>query len=62
MRWIACCVLALSPLALGGCSGPAIPTEELGNVVYEVPKVPGAEHEYVVPELGEPPPPGPNDP
>lgn len=34
----------------GGC-GPAVPPEELGTVVYEVPAVPGAEEPYPLPEL-----------
>ncbi|MEX2169362.1 MAG: hypothetical protein WD851_08625 [Pirellulales bacterium] len=37
-------------LVAAGC-GPAVDSEELGQVVYEVPMVPGAETPYPLPEL-----------
>lgn len=37
-------------LLAAGC-GPAVDSEELGQVVYEVPMVPGAETPYPLPEL-----------
>ena len=37
-------------LFVAGC-GPAVDQEELGQVVYEVPMVPGAEEPYPLPEL-----------
>jgi len=46
-------VLLVVPLAVG--CGPAIPSEELGDVVFEVPKVPGAEEPYPLPESKAPP-------
>lgn len=46
--------LALAMLLTGaGCRKP--PTEaELGKIVYELPKVPGADHPYPLPQIEEP--------
>ncbi len=41
-------VLLTIPLA-SGC-GPAVPASELGETVFELPKVPGAEVPYPLPE------------
>jgi hypothetical protein len=46
------CLTAL--LLLGGC-GPALSKSDLGTVVFEVPKVAGAEEPYQMPQLGPPP-------
>jgi len=40
-------------LFLGGC-GPALSQGDLGTVVFEVPKVAGAEEPYAMPQLGPP--------
>ena len=49
---IGCAVLTLVP---GGC-GPNVTTEDLGQIVFEVPEVPGADKPYDMPELGPEPP------
>jgi hypothetical protein len=36
------------PTAIG--CGPAVPASELGEIVFEVPKIPGAERTYPLPE------------
>lgn len=46
-------VLAVFMLILGGC-GPELSKSDLGNVVFEVPKVAGADKPYVMPKLGTP--------
>jgi hypothetical protein len=33
-----------------GC-GPGVPEDELGNVVFEIPEVPGSEVPYELPEI-----------
>jgi hypothetical protein len=38
------------PLAVGCNSGPAIPSEELGELQFDAPKVPGIEEPYQLPE------------
>jgi hypothetical protein len=43
------CLVVL--LFLGGC-GPALSNHDLGTVVFEVPKVAGAEEPYQMPQLG----------
>ena len=48
-------VLILLPL-LSGC-GPGVSDEDLGTVLYETPKVTGADEPYEMPELGPPLPP-----
>lgn len=45
---LAVAVLLVVPLATG--CGPAVPASELGQTVFEVPKVPGAEEPYPLPE------------
>ncbi|MCE5268746.1 MAG: hypothetical protein LLG00_12760 [Planctomycetaceae bacterium] len=45
------CVITV--LLLGGC-GPAVSKSELGNVVFELPKVAGADRPYQMPQLKEP--------
>ena len=47
-------VLACSMVA--GCGGPAIPKEELGQIVTTLPQVPGADQPYPLPESHAPPP------
>jgi hypothetical protein len=42
-------VLAI-PMALPGC-GPAVAKSELGDIVYEVPKVPGADEPFPIPNV-----------
>ncbi len=51
VRWLTILlgVLAVA-VALPGC-GPAVPNSELGEKVYEVPKVPGADEPYPIPEV-----------
>jgi hypothetical protein len=48
-----CWVLAIFLLFLGGC-GPAVSRHDLGTVVFEVPKVAGADEPYRMPQLGPP--------
>lgn len=55
MRSILCAVLGNVLILLAGC-GPAVPEGELGQVILEVPKVPGSEKPYPLPKI--PPPPG----
>ena len=43
--------LLVGVLAVGGC-GPAIPPEELGTVLEEVPEIPGADEPYEIPDFG----------
>lgn len=43
--------LAVLTLILGGC-GPELSKSDLGNVVFEVPKVAGSDRPYVMPKLG----------
>ena len=45
--------LAILLLFLSGC-GPALSKQDLGTVVFEVPKVAGADEPYRMPELGPP--------
>jgi hypothetical protein len=35
---------------VAGCGGPAIPKEELGQIVTTLPQVPGADQPYPLPE------------
>jgi hypothetical protein len=42
----ACCLLAAGLLV--GC-GPAVPRDELGEVIFEIPRVPGADKPYPLP-------------
>lgn len=50
-----CCRLGLLLLlvSLGGC-GPSLSEQDLGTVVYELPKVAGADEPYPMPQLGPP--------
>jgi len=43
-------VVSTGLLGFAGCGGPAIPPEELGETTFQVPKVPGAENPYPLPE------------
>jgi hypothetical protein len=45
--------LAILLLFLNGC-GPAWSKQDLGTVVFEVPKVAGADQPYRMPQLGPP--------
>jgi hypothetical protein len=45
--------LALLAVILGGC-GPELSKSDLGTVVFEVPKVAGADKPYAMPKLGPP--------
>ncbi len=47
-------VILLLAAALPGC-GPAVPRDELGTVVYEIPKVEGADKPYQLPPEAGPP-------
>lgn len=51
MRRTSTHLLLAAGAAFAGCS-PAVPREELGNVVYEIPSVPGAEVPYQIPAIG----------
>jgi hypothetical protein len=42
-------VVCLAVPVATGC-GPAVPASELGETIFEVPKVPGAESQYPLPE------------
>lgn len=44
---------AITLFVVGGC-GPRVLPEDLGQVVFEVPDVPGADKPYDMPELGPP--------
>jgi hypothetical protein len=46
-------ILLLFLLAVVGC-GPHLSQSELGKVVFEVPKVAGADEPYPMPQLGPP--------
>ena len=48
-----CCAVLM--LVSGGC-GPNVTTEDLGQIVFEVPEVTGADKPYDMPELGPAPP------
>jgi len=50
--WTSRFVLLLG-VFLGGC-GPKLSERDLGTVIYELPKVPGAEKPYQMPQLGLP--------
>jgi hypothetical protein len=45
--------LVILLVSLGGC-GPELSKEDLGTVVFEVPKIAGAEEPYQMPQLGPP--------
>jgi hypothetical protein len=45
------CGLAVLLAVLGGC-GPELSKSDLGTVVFEVPKVAGADKPYELPKLG----------
>ncbi len=47
---LAVCVMVL---LLGGC-GPALSRSDLGTVVFDLPKVAGADEPYRMPQLGPP--------
>jgi hypothetical protein len=47
-------LIGLVLLFAPGC-GPEVPKEDLGKMIYEVPKVPGAEKTVELPELDRPP-------
>jgi hypothetical protein len=47
-------VLVATLLAVAGC-GPAVNTDDLGKVVYEVPKFDPDEQAHPLPKLGPPP-------
>jgi hypothetical protein len=59
MKRFLCLLFLLASLV--GC-GPQVSREELGTVLKELPKVPGAGQPYEMPELGPPLPPDPNEP
>jgi hypothetical protein len=44
---------AVLAVILGGC-GPELAKSDLGTVVFEVPKVAGADKPYTMPKLGPP--------
>jgi hypothetical protein len=44
-------LLAFLAAILGGC-GPALSKSDLGTVVFEIPKVAGADKPYPMPKLG----------
>lgn len=49
-----CAILGCLGLLLPGC-GPAVSPNELGNVVFTVPDVPGADQPFALPEVAPPP-------
>jgi len=50
-RWLAILFSFLAfPIVAPGC-GPAVAKSDLGNIVYEVPNVPGADEPYPMPEV-----------
>ena len=51
IRWIWLALAALATLL--GCE-PTVSREELGQIVYEMPAVPGAERPYELPDLNAP--------
>jgi hypothetical protein len=56
MRWRGVIICGLLSLAAGGCER-RIPNSELGTVVFDLPKVPGAEKRPPTPGLDNLPPP-----
>ena len=53
MRWPNCVTVGFglaALLLLGGCE-QKVPKEELGTIIYEVPKVPGSEQPFKIPQL-----------
>lgn len=52
--WICASLSLLIAAALPGC-GPAVSRDELGTVVFDVPKVEGAEEPYQLPPEAGPP-------
>jgi hypothetical protein len=50
MRWL----MILGMLILPGC-GPGVDRSDLGELQFEVPKVPGADEPYDLKQLGPPP-------
>jgi len=50
VHWIVLGLLAVPGMLTSGCQ-PAGSEEELGTIVYEVPKVPGSEKPLPMPEL-----------
>ena len=50
MRGIISIPLLVLAATLFGCESAS--QEELGEIVYEMPKIPGTEKPYVLPELG----------
>jgi hypothetical protein len=56
MRWrfsLFALLTSLMLLCLAGC-GPKLSKQDLGTVVFEVPKVAGAQKPYQLPQLGPP--------
>jgi hypothetical protein len=51
MRFWLYLALLLTGLSLAGC-GAELSKADLGTVVFEVPKVPGTEEPYEMPQLG----------
>ncbi len=43
--------LVLGCWALSGCGGPRLEPDEMGEVILDLPAVPGAEPPYPLPEL-----------
>ena len=57
-RWLLAALLLLSA-ALTGC-GRTLPAEEYGQILFEVPEIPGAEEPVAIPELEDVPRPDPS--
>ena len=49
--WASLCLAALC-VPLAGCESEVSSREELGEVIFRVPNVPGADKPYPMPELG----------
>jgi hypothetical protein len=54
VAWTVLPGLVAMSLGLPGC-GPAVSKSELGNVVFTVPDVPGANQPYLLPDINAPP-------
>ncbi len=53
MRVLLSIVLGIVLLGLSGC-GPSVSREQLGEILFEVPKVPGSDEPYPLPDIPAP--------
>ena len=54
MRNLLCLLILILLVLVGGC-GPELSKQELGTVVFEIPKISGSEGPYPMPQLQPPP-------